>query len=262
MSEMQKCGRVRGWMANAISGLLSDSRRSEFEKHIGDCAACRAEFQRVENLLGRIDQSLRTELAVDPSPKLILSVRERIAAETQSEQWSAGWLKRNSWLSAAGVCAALAVLSFVLLAHRANRPVGNFAPHPQIANSAQAPVPIAPSRSASAENLAPRAATRARSSKPRLAVVRHELSRNPRGHRSEPEVIVQPGQMQAILQFVAETRSGRINGAEVENDIKAAEKPLEIKPLNIAPLETTQGDTNEDPAAKSRTSGSADGRSE
>src|SRR6185437_13228335 len=136
-----KCGRVRGWMADAASGVLSGARRGEFEQHIGDCAACRAEFARTENLLGRIDESLRAELAVEPSPKLILGVRERIAAEeTQSARLTVGWLGRNSWLSAAGVCAAAAVLLIFMVAHRANWPASNFAPRQTVANSVPARV--------------------------------------------------------------------------------------------------------------------------
>src|SRR5690348_878842 len=108
MSDAAKCGRVRGWMTDAASGLLSGVRQSKFEKHIGECAACRSEFARIESLLGRIDQSLRAELAVEPSPKLVLSVRESIAAEEmQKARLTVGWLGWNSWLGAAGVCAAV-----------------------------------------------------------------------------------------------------------------------------------------------------------
>jgi len=261
MSDAAKCGRVRGWMTDAASGLLSGVRQSKFEKHIGECAACRTEFVRVENLLGRIDESVRAQLAVEPSPKLVLSVRESIAAETQSARLTAGWLRRNSWLGAAGVCAAVAALLILMVTHRANRPAANFAQHPQIANSAPTREPVPPSRSASAENVPPRATAHIRINKPRLAVARRESPRIPL-HRSEPEVIVQSGQMQAVMQFVAEVRKGRINGAEIEKAIKAAEKPLEIKPLKIAPLAASEGDTNQDPSVNGREPGSADGRSE
>jgi hypothetical protein len=250
-------------MADAASGSLSEARRGEFDEHIGDCVACRAEFARIESLLGRIDQSLRAELAVEPSPKLVLSVRESIAAEeTQKARLAAGWLGWNSWLSAAGVCAVVVALLIFMVAHRANRPDGHFAAHPQIANAAPARVPEPPRRSASAENTPLRAPAHVREIKPRLAFARRESPRIPAHQSTEPEVIVQPGQMQAILQFVAEMQKGKVNGTEIEEGMKAAEKPLEIKPLNIAPLETSQGGTNEDPAAKSRAPGSPDGRSE
>jgi hypothetical protein len=236
MSDAAKCGRIRGWMADAASGLLSDVRQSKFEKHIGECAACRSEFARIESLLERIDQSLRAELAVEPSPKLVLSVRESIAAETRSTQLTIGWLGRNSWLGASGVCTAVVALLIFVVAHRANRPAGNFAPRPQISNSAPAHVPVAPSRSASAESIPLRAPAHVREIKPRLAFARRESPRIPARQSSEPEVIVQPGQMQAILRFAAAMQRGQIDGAKLLADRTKAAGPLEIKPLTIAPL--------------------------
>ena len=279
MSGAAKCGRVRRWMSDAASGLLSESRRGEFEKHIGDCAACRAEFARVENLLGRIDESLRIGLAVEPSPKLVLSVRESIAAESQTVASPAGWLKRNSWLSAAGVCAAAAALLIFMVAHRANRPADNFATHPQVANSAPAPVSVPPSRGVSAENIpsraftapshglsteniSPRAPAHSPVNKSHVALTRHESPRIRRRHSTEPEVIVQPGQMQAIFQFIAEMQKGEINGAEIEKGMHEAQKPLHIEPLKIAPLDASAGEASETPGARSREPGSSDGRSE
>ena len=265
MSDAAKCGRVRGWMADAASGLLSDARHGEFEKHIGDCAACRVEFARIENLVERIDESLRTELALEPSPKLVLVVRESIAAEPQSP---AGWLTRNSWLSA-GVCATVAALLIFVVAHRANRAVGKLAPQAQIANSVREMIPglparvtAAPSRSAPAENVPPRATARAHSGKSRLAVAREELPHNPHSRHSEPEVIVQPGQMQAILQFVAEMQNGKINGVAIEKGIQEAQKPLEIKPLEITPLDASAGESSDPRATSSHESGSSNGRLE
>jgi len=258
MSEMQKCGRVRGWMADAISGSLSESRRSEFEKHIGDCAACRAEFARMENLLGRIDQSLSAGFSVEPSPQLLANVRQSVAAERQC---SRQWLTSSVWVTA-GASAALAAVLIGVGVRRANQPTGDNASRHAVANSAPAHVTAAPSHSTSAESIPLRPPAHARLSKPRLAVARHELLRNPRHHSTEPEVIVQPGQMQAILQFVAQTRKGEIDGVKIEEGIQAAQKPLEIKPLEIAPLETSEGDTNGDSASKGRVPGSSDGRSE
>ena len=238
MSDAAKCGRVRGWMADAASGSLSDVRRGEFEEHIGDCAACRAEFARIENLLGRIDESLRAELAVEPSPKLVLGVRESIAAETQSTRLTIGWLTRTPWLSAAGVCAAVAALVILMLTHRTNRPDGHFAPHPQIATSAPAHLPVAPSRSASAsrENFPPGAPAHVRVNKPRLAVARNASPRNPRVDSTEPEVIVQPGQIQALMQFVAASEKSQVNAAKVFDEIHRDSKPLVVEPLAITPL--------------------------
>ena len=66
-----------------------------------------------------------------------------------------------------------------------------------------------------------------------------------------PEVIVQPGQMEAVMQFAQMLNSGQIDGAKLLADLKAADQPLEvqpleIKPLVIAPLETPKP-TNGEP---------------
>lgn len=53
-----------------------------------------------------------------------------------------------------------------------------------------------------------------------------------------PEVIVEPGQMAAVMQFAQALKNGQIDGAKLLADLKAADQPLKIKPLVIAPLET------------------------
>lgn len=245
-------------MSDAASGSLSDSRRGEFEKHVGDCAACHAEFQRVESLLGRIDQNLRAALAVEPSPQLLANVRQSIAAEPQR---STSWFGSNRRFAAVACAACAAVLLAVTVLHRGNEPSRHYVSHTRIVNSVPARVAPPPGRSASAESIPPGATARSHSNKPRLAVARQGLAMNPR-HDVEPEVIVQPGQMQAILQFVAQMRKGEIDGAKIEEGIQAAQKPLEIKPLEIAPLDTSVSDANEPSAASSREPGSANGRSQ
>lgn len=266
MSTKAKCGRVRGWMADAATGSLSETRRGEFEKHIGDCAGCRAEFARMENLLGRIEQNLSAEFSVEPSSRLLANVRQSIAAEPQR---STSWVGGHRRFAAAVACTAFAsVLLAVIVLQRTNQPTRHYVSHTPVAGSASARIPVPPARvtavpgdSTSAENVPPRAPAHARSSKPRFAVARQELPPNPRRHNTEPEVIVQPGQMQAILQFVAEMGRGKINGAAIENGIQESQKPLEIKPLEIAPLDASAS-SSEAPAASSRESGSSNGRSE
>lgn len=258
-----QCGRVRVWMSDAACGSLSESRRGEFEEHIGDCAACRAEFQRMENLLGKIDQSLRATLSVEPSPQLLSNVRHELAAQPRRE---ASWIGKNRWLAPAGACAALAVLLIAVALHRGNQQQRSYALHPPVVNSARARVPAAPTSSApeSAKHIAPVNSSRRHARHPELALAHQVRPRNSSCHakREMPEVIVQPGQMQAILQFVAEMQNGKINGAEIVRGIQEAQKPLQIKPLEIAPLDASANDSNETPAASSREPGSSNGRSE
>ncbi|MGH9865734.1 MAG: hypothetical protein ACRD4H_10005, partial [Candidatus Acidiferrales bacterium] len=46
------------------------------------------------------------------------------------------------------------------------------------------------------------------------------------------------GQMEAVMLFAQVMNSRQVDGAKLLADLKAADQPLEIKPLVIAPLET------------------------
>ncbi len=259
-----QCARIRGWMSDAASSSLSESQRGKFDEHIRDCATCRAEFQRMENLLGKIDRNLRATLAVEPSPQLLASVRRGIIAQPQRE---ASWLGRNRWLVPAAACAAFAaVLLAIIMVHRANQRRGDFASLPSVTNSTPGRITAAHTSSApeSAKHIALVNPSRRDARHPELALAHQAEPRNSSRHAKPemPEVIVQPGQMRAILQFVVEVQKGKINGAEIQKGIQEAQKPLEIKPLEITPLDGSANDSNETPAASSREPGSSNGRSE
>lgn len=260
MSQTAKCGRVRGWMADAAAGSLSESRRGEFEEHIEDCAACRAEFARMENVLGRIDQSLSAGVSVVPSPQLLAKVRQVIAAERQRAPRV--WFGRNSWIAFAGACATLAALAVTVALHRSNRPLVKQVLPATIATHAPIPVSSATAHAASESRGVSRGAPEQRRRRNQLQFVLTRRSASPLSRRlNEPEVIVDPGQMQAVMQFVAEVRKGKINGAKIAEEIKASEHPIEIKPLTIAPLdESATGNNLEAPATGNH--GSANARSQ
>jgi negative regulator of sigma E activity len=256
MSEIGNCARVRDWIVDAAAGSLAERRRDEFGTHISGCAACREEFQRAQMLLRAIDESVRASVAAEPSPQLAANVRQMMAAQKQRAPI---WSRRNAWLTGAGACAALAVFLFaVMTLHRFDRPVPGHTRSPAVASSMPNSGATAPKRNAAVES-----ATPAQSRKPELVAARRKSPHSIRRRgAAEPEIIVQPGQMQAVLQFVAEVQKGKINGAEIEAEIKASEKPLEIKPLVIPPLKTPPiGDTAEGAAASDRDQNLTSGQS-
>jgi len=51
-----------------------------------------------------------------------------------------------------------------------------------------------------------------------------------------PEVIVQPGQMEAVMRFAQALNNGQIDGAKLLADLKAADQPLKIEPLKTPEL--------------------------
>ena len=53
---------------------------------------------------------------------------------------------------------------------------------------------------------------------------------------AEPEVLVEPGQLEGAMQLADALRSGRIDGAKLIAAERQLYAPLEIKPLEIVPL--------------------------
>ena len=250
MRENESCGRVRKWMIDATTSSLAKLRRVEFERHLSECAACHEEFQRVEMLLQKIDEGVRANVAAAPRPELLVNVRQRIAAQ---EQHAPIWSRRKAWFAAAGACAALAI--FVLAVVTLQRPTRDYARRP-IPAASQPNLAVAPSKRSAGVEPAESIPLR----KPALVAARRKASRRMRRHAKEPEVIVEPGQMQAVMQFVAEERKGTINGAAIVKGIQASQKPLQIKPLEFTPLDSS--DENQAPTASNHEPGSANGRSQ
>lgn len=155
---------------------------------------------------------------------------------------------------AAGACAALAIV--VLAAVALHRPARDYA-HRPIAAMSKPNLAVVPSKQSAGVESAKVAPLR----KPALVVARRKASRRMRRQAKEPEIIVEPGQMQALMQFVADVQKGKIDGAKIMDEIKASQKPIEIKPLTITPLDTSAGDKTEEPAASVKDQNFANARS-
>jgi len=226
------CERYRGWMASAAAGGLPASRRSELENHARECAACRQEFQRVRKLLAAIDLGVTAQAAAEPSPRLMEQVRRRIRDEALVTSW---WNAR--WVPAAAGAAVLIVAAslWTLWPRTATR-------HELTANSA-APSPVQPVRPTAVLTEKPKITQQRRGSlvalaRPtrKLTARRIERQRAALKAREVPEVIVEPGQMEAVIQFAQMLNSGQIDGAKLLADLKAADQPLKIKPLKTPEL--------------------------
>ncbi|MGC1106123.1 MAG: hypothetical protein WA876_06260 [Candidatus Acidiferrales bacterium] len=225
-AKIKTCAQFRECMADAA---LSGSFHTDLEAHVRDCAACREEFRRVQTLLQAINDGVSASVAAEPSSQLLANVRQRIASQ---QHRAPAWWSRSAWLTAAGACVALAIFLFAARTlHKFNRPLRDYAPSPIAASSTPGHSAASPNRGPTVES-----ATSAPPRKSALVVVRHSSLRTLHCPASEPEIIVDPGQMQAILRFAAALQSGKIDGAKLLADQKQAAEPLEIKPLTIAPL--------------------------
>jgi hypothetical protein len=225
-------------MTDAAADELPEKRRAELETHARECGACRQEFQRVRTLLKAIDLAVTAQATGELSPRLIEHVRQRIREEASVAPW---WNAR--WIPAVACAAVLIVAASVWTLWPRNA-----TPRDLTASSAP-PSPLQAVRPAAvAASAQPKVTPEPRGSMVALARPVRKLNARRIERQSAvhevpeapevPEVIVQPGQMEAVMQFAQALNSHQIDGAKLLADLKAADQPLEIKPLVIAPLET------------------------
>ena len=224
------CERYQSWMTDAAADELQENRRTELENHVRECSACRQELQRVRTLMDAIDLGVTAQAAAEPSPRLMEQVRQRIRDQAPvAPWWSARWVP-------AVACAAMLIVAASLwtLWPRTG------ARH-ELTASSVAPSPAQAVRRTAATTAAkPKITPRRRGSMVALARPARKLSarrieRQPRVPEV-PEVIVQPGQMEAVMQFAQMLNSGQIDGMKLLADLKAADQPLKIKPLETPKL--------------------------
>ncbi len=238
------CARFREQMLDAASASLSGRILVAFDAHLCDCVGCREEFRRVQTLVQKIDRTLSVNLTVEPSAQLVANVRKNILQDINAQpHGAAAWRRWNTWATAAGVCVAFAILLFVARTSRKfNGPIHDSTTiHTR--GSSTSKLTVHPRLNADTEV----AVTRAR--KPAFGVGRRASLRAPHENAAEPVVIVEPGQMHAILQLVAATQRAQINGANLLNSEKKAAEPLEIKPLVIAPLKISALEDEAEPSS-------------
>lgn len=225
------CARFQRQMSDAAFDSLPADALAAFNAHVRDCPVCRGEFHRVQTMLQAINRTLSAGLAAEPSERLVANVRRNVLQDINAqphrvEVWRHWW----TWAAAAGVCATFAILLFVVrTSRRLNPPL-----HDSATVRTSAPPILKPA-------VHPRlnASTEAAGSRPRrstLAFARHASLRASPAKAAAPEIIVQPGQMQAILRFATAMQRGQIDGAQFLAAQKKANEPLEIKPLPITPL--------------------------
>ena len=99
------CTKMEERILAYVDGRLKDSERSETEKHLASCAACRVrvnEFRSVGELLDELP-------LVEPSPAFDVRVRARVAAEPVKPSWWA-WLRPSPRIAFAASALLVATL--------------------------------------------------------------------------------------------------------------------------------------------------------
>jgi hypothetical protein len=224
---------------DALSELAAGAPASAvLEVHLARCEACREELATLRRALGAVDADLRQLLAAEDSPALAARIRQA-AVETEARS---GWRPAFALLALATVV-AVAAASFILLrrGETASAPTAAFTPPPLVGASApHAPV-------AARVRPAPGEA----SVGPAVAATVHEPAPAPRTVPREPEVLVPPGQLEALLRLSALVSRERVTPPGMEASGRAiadlAEPPaIEVRSVDIQPLEIVPLDPAED----------------
>ena len=224
---MNPCEKYTDWITDTATRGLAPGREPELLAHAAECDACREAYNHAREIAASVDRGVESLVSGEPSAHFNTRLRARIAEERIAVRpnWAA-WAQ----IAAGALALATLLLVLVLRTQRTNQP--------SIANNSQpASIPLQPSNPPSlggAQNHPAQSAARHRT-----------LAKRPKSP-SQPEVLVQPGQLTAITQFAAAIRSGHIDGDKLLAAEEQTNAPLEIKPIEIVPLVPPQPDVAPD----------------
>jgi anti-sigma factor RsiW len=209
------CERYEDALSEAAAGAPP---AAELESHLASCARCRENLEELRRTLALVDSDLRQLVAVEPSPALAARIR-RAAAEPEAPQ------RPGFWLWPAVAAAGLLVVLAVTLGRRpsAERAVAQEARPPQPIGATSSPRVAEPAVIPSAPP--PPVAARGRA----LA-----------GHReaaAEPEVLVPPGETEALLRLVARMDRDKVAPPVLVSVDRPSPELAELRSIDITPLE-------------------------
>jgi Putative zinc-finger len=239
MDCQKKSEQMRERINDFALGELSPKSELELPAHVAECGACREAYDHAKAVRSLVDRGVDTLVAGEPSPQFMTRLRARIAAEPATKPWN--WDAWRIWEQA-----SRGPLSFALGAVALATIVAVFVmglPHRHI--SAPSVAEVAPTITLSPSVAANSPKTSAIPEQPRekLASV---PAPSPRIQR-EPEVLVPKGELLAVVQFYEAVHSGRVDGDQLYAGQLAIQKPLEVKPIEITPLDTPAEDSGKGP---------------
>lgn len=230
---MNHCKRYSDWLTDAATGGLAPTREPELLAHAAECDACREAYKHAREVAAFVDRGVESLVSGEPSAHFNSRLRARIAEERTPARFS--W---PAWAPIAVGALALAALLVVLLSrapqHNSSPLAANHEERAPASSSASNPSPAAP-------NVSPQPRAAAAITNPRQAI-----NRAPRPQPQEPEILVPPGQLAAIIEFAAAIRSGHIDSDKLLAAQDQINAPLEIKPIEIISLTPPQPDVAPD----------------
>jgi predicted anti-sigma-YlaC factor YlaD len=248
------CERYHGAIADIGAGAPAPA---EFETHLAACQACRAELRAVQRALALAAAGLRDLLAAEPPPAFRARIRQAVGeqAERTCRRRRFFW----TWGAAQAIGTALMVLAVFVVWRDARlarlpRPAsgspvvqrdGQLAlPDTRRPAEATPPVPSTPQVSATYPAAASTGLPSAVGSAARSARARQSTAL-PRTASVEPEVLVPPGEAEALFRFALELQRRQVAPASLVTPSSASvdllgPASLEGKPLHIVPLDPSE----------------------
>jgi hypothetical protein len=230
MDCQKKYEQVVEQMKNFALGKMSPKRELELLAHVADCESCGKAYDHAKAVRALLDDSVEAFLAAEPSAQFMTRLRARLASEPAPSRWN--WEVRKFFEVQSGERLSYAVSAFVLATILIFAMIRSPRCHVAAPSSLEDPgtsfastIPARPTAKTSniARNLE-------RPGKPSSA--RLFSSPNP-----QPEVLVPKGQLLAVAEFYEVTRSSRVNAGQIYAAQEEPQEPLEMKPIEITPLE-------------------------
>jgi hypothetical protein len=217
------CEQHRDAMTKAALGELHPKDELELLQHAGECDICREAYNHAQQMRAGIDHAIEALIAAEPSPHFISRLRARIAAEPAPVRMH--W---HAWTPIATGALAILVLLAVWVLHL---PESN---SPQLAVAVPSPAASSTAPSNSATESSPPVP-------PRIAKLQNRPAHSPVLHARTPSldarVLVPRGQLAAAFELGDAVSQGRLDANHLATVSQADEQPLEVKPLDVPPLE-------------------------
>jgi hypothetical protein len=227
------CEKYSGWLTDAALGELSAEHEPELLAHAMECDTCREALNHAREVRDFVDRGVESLVAGEPSPQFATILRRRIAQEAEPLR-----LRSMAWAPVIAGALALAVVLAIMAARVPRHGAPNLS---SATNPKSSPAP--------AKTVTATAANPQRAERPpgRLDSERRVHARAVTAEL--PEIIVPQGQLAAAAQLSAAINSGAVDGNQLLAVREESERPLNLKPIEIAPMEIPAlDDATEKPA--------------
>jgi anti-sigma factor RsiW len=229
MDCQKKSEQMRERINDFALGELSPKSELELLAHVAECEACREAYDHAKAVRSLVDRGVDTLVAGEPSPQFVTRLRARIAVEPATKRWS--WGAWRIWEQASRRPLSRAVGAFVLATLLIAVVVG--LSRRVVSPPAVAEVVPATSPSPNAATALPNATAIPNHS--RKGVASRSVP-SPKIRR-EPEVLVPKGELLAVVRFYEVVHSSPVDSEQLYAAQQEPQKPLEMKPIEITPLE-------------------------